>query len=74
MLMSITVISAADWTTSDNYKSFEESVGDYGKIIIYDKDFFSSDDKIQEVQLKSYIIWKYAGSFVQHKIQIPFRL
>ena len=53
MLMSITVISAADWTTSDNYKSFEESVGDYGKIIIYDKDFFSSDDKIQEVQLKT---------------------
>ncbi len=51
ILININLISADDWFSYDNYASFDESVGEYGKITIFDKNIFSEDNPLQEILL-----------------------
>ena len=52
ILMSNSV-SAEDLFEFDNYKSFDENIGKYGKISILDKSLFGEDSLLQEVELKT---------------------
>ncbi len=52
LVMSIPLISAADLFNFDNYKTFDENIGEYGKITIFDKSLFGEDTKLKEYVLE----------------------
>ena len=49
-ILLISVTSALDFHI-DNYKQFDHTASDYGKIKVYDRDIFSEDELLQEVTL-----------------------
>ena len=54
MLLLVGTVSASDWFGFDNYVKYDESIGDYGKIEVWDKGLFiiGEDTKLSETILE----------------------